>query len=202
MAKPLVLKFAGADVALDLERVDRARLYGYAETEAVDEKGRRCSLATLADDGRTVIGRGGTAVGLLSPEGEWLDKSRLKPVDAEGKPLAPVPSSFSAPLPLEKKATIDEYLSHNVRSVYLARPQGDASALIKELQAGTIFAFAYSFRGGLEADAGFLLGGKDGNIFLAVGQPTKIRFVGLEQAAALTEEAAEEEEDALDFGMM
>jgi hypothetical protein len=203
MAKPLVVAFGGADLAFDLERVDRSRLYGTVDVEALDEKGRTCDLATLADDGRTVIGRGGTALGMISSEGMWLEKSQLKPVDAEGKPITPVPSTFGAPVPLGKKATIDEYLSHNIRSVYLVRPQGDASALVKELQAGAIFTFPYSFRGGLEADVAFLLGGKEGNLFLAVGHPTRIRFVGLEQAAALTEEGPEdEEEEALDFGMM
>ncbi len=203
MAKPLVLAFGGADLAFDIERVDRSRLYGTVDVEALDEKGRRCDLATLADDGRTVIGRGGTALGMLSPEGAWLEKSQLRPVDVEGKPVVPVPSTYSAPVPLSKKATIEEYLSHNIRSVYVVRAQGDASAIVKELQGGAIFTFPYSFRGGLEADAAFLLGGKDGNVFLAVGNPTKIRFVGLEQAGALTEEGPEEEEEeALDFGMM
>ena len=61
----------------------------------------------------------------------------------------------------------------------------------------------YSFRGGLEADAGFLLAGADGNIFLAVANPTKIEFVGLQQAAAAAEEEGEEEEaDLLDFDMI
>ena len=204
MAKPLVLTFAGADLMLDLEKVDRSKLYGYREVEAIDEKGRKCDLATLADDGRTVIGRGGTAHAMLSPEGAWMEKSALKPVNPEGKPITPVASSYSAPVPLGTKASIDEYLSHNIRSVYVVRPQGDATALGKELQAGTIYTFPYSFRGGLEADVAFLLAGKDGNVFLAVGNPTKIRFVGLEQAAALTEETVgeEEEEESLDFGMM
>ncbi len=204
MAKPLVLRFAGTEIAFDLEKVDRSKLYGTREVEAVDEKGRKCDLATLADDGRTVIGRGGTAHAMLSPEGAWLEKSALKPVDPEGKPITPVPSTYSAPVPLGSKASIEEYLSHNIRSVYVVRPQGDASALGKELQSGAIYTFPYSFRGGLEADAAFLLAGKDGNVFLAVGNPTRIRFVGLEQAASLTEEGPGEEEDeeSLDFGMM
>jgi len=43
----------------------------------------------------------------------------------------------------------------------------------------------------------------DGNAFLAVASPTKIEFVGLQQAAlAAEEEPAEEEEEELDFGMI
>lgn len=205
MAKPLVLTFGGAELPFDMDRVDRARLYGRVDVEALDDQGRRCELATLADDGRTLIGRGGTSLGIVDAEGAWLEKSQLSPVDAEGKPIVPVPSTFSAPVPLERKATLDEFLSHNIRSVYILRTTADAAAIVRELQAGTIYTFAYSFRGGLEADAGFLLGTKDGTIFFAVGHPTRLRFVGLEQAAALTEEAGPEdeaEEESLDFGMM
>src|SRR5438045_869910 len=143
MAKPLVLTFGGAELPFEMERVDRSRLYGTVDTEALDEKGRKCELATLADDGRTLIGRGGSAIGLLAPEGEWLERSQLKPVDAEGKPITPVPSTFAAPVPLEKKATLDEFLSHNIRAVYILRTQADAAAIVKELQAGAIFSFPY-----------------------------------------------------------
>ncbi|MCW8132042.1 MAG: hypothetical protein KIS92_16970 [Planctomycetota bacterium] len=205
MAKALVLQFNGTDLPFSTEKVDRTKLYGFIDVEALDDQGRRCHLATLADDGRTIIGMGGTAFAQLSPDGEWLDKSKLKPVDPEGKPIVPVPSSYSAPVPLARTASIEEYLSHNIKSVYLLRCEGDLSALLAELKKGTIYTFPYSYRGGLEADAGFLLASQDGQPFLAVGQPTTIHFVGLEQAAALTEEESSGEDDgdeSVDFGMM
>ena len=78
------------------------------------------------------------------------------------------------------------------------------SKLIAELKKGTIFTFDYSFRGGLEADAGFLIGGADGGVFFCVGQPTNIHFVGLEQVSAPVEGDSEGEgdDDSMDFGMM
>ena len=80
---------------------------------------------------------------------------------------------------------------------------GSMRDLLAELRGGTIFKFPYSFRGGLEADAGFLLAGADGNVFLAVGSPTKIEFVGLQQAVGLAEEeSGEDEADMLDFDMI
>jgi hypothetical protein len=204
MARPLVFHYDGAELPFDLEKVDRSKLYGYVDVEALDPQGRRCELATLADDGRTLVGRGGTGVGMISQDGEWTERSKLKPVDPEGKPVAPVPSSYSAPVPLARKATVDEYLSHNIRGVYLLRSTADISALAQELREGTIFAFPYSFRGGLEADAGFLLADKEGRIFLAVGQPSRFRFVSLDQPAALTEETEEDETEGedVDFSMM
>ncbi|MCZ7648097.1 MAG: hypothetical protein M5U26_23030 [Planctomycetota bacterium] len=205
MAKALVLKFRDADFSFFPEKVDRTRLYGFIDIEALDGKGQKCQLATLADDGRTVIGMGGTAFAQLSPEGEWLEKSKLKPVDPEGRPITPSASSYSAPVPLTAIASIEDYLSHNIKSVYVLRGEGDFSGLLTEIKKGTIYTFPYSYRGGLEADVGFLLADPNGNAFLAVGQPTNIHFVGLEQAAALTEEdtcSEEDVEESVDFSMM
>jgi hypothetical protein len=99
--------------------------------------------------------------------------------------------------------SIEEYLSHDIRSIYQINSEEDFSMLCEELKKGTIFQFPYSFRGGLEPDAGFLLMAADGTPFLAIGSPTKLEFVGFEQTAGITEsEESVEEEEAVDFGMM
>lgn len=81
-------------------------------------------------------------------------------------------------------ATFDEYLRHNIRLVYQLSTDKDLTDLIAELSRGTVFRFSYSYRGGLEADAGFLLQGEDGNVYLAVGSPTRVEFIGLQQVTA------------------
>ena len=68
-----------------------------------------------------------------------------------------------------------------------------------------IFTFPYSYRGGLSADVGFLLANPEGEPFMLLGTPSKLHFVGIAEAAALTEEepdAEEEGEENVDFGMM
>jgi hypothetical protein len=198
MAKPLVLQFQGTELPLAMTKVDRSGLYGYVELQALDANGRKCSKATLADDGQTLIGSGGTAIASLSTDGQWLDRSQLTPVGADGRQLTPVPSSFGAPVPLGQTATIDDYLGHNIRAVYQLSSEVDLAPLAAELKKGTIFVFPYSYRGGLEPDAGFILMAADGNIFLAVGTPTRMEFLGLEQGGVV----AEEDADEIDFGMM
>lgn len=203
MAKPLVVNLAGAEFPLLLDRVERSDLYGFIEVETLDEQGRKCTLATLADDGRTIIGASGSAIAMLSPDGQWLDRKALTPVDNQGQAMTPVASSYAAPVPLHKTATIDEYLSHNIRSVYQVSAETDLGPLLDELKKGTIFHFPYSFRGGLEPDAAFLLLGSDGNPFLAIGSPTKLEMVGLQQTEGVGEgDEAESEDDDLDFSMM
>lgn len=202
MAKPLVFHFGSADIAFGLSKVDRSRLYGYKDVEALDDKGRRCELATLGGDGHTVIGRGGSSFAQLNVDGEWCDKAALKPVDVDGKEIQPVASSYSAAVPLSDTTTVADYLQHNIRLVYLLEPEGDAGPVYEELKQGAIFKFPYSYRGGLEADAGFLIQGADGNFFFAVGNPTKVEFIGPSQVTVVEEEAEVDEADLMDFDMI
>lgn len=205
MPRTLTFLHGGAPLDVSPTKLDRAKLYGTVEVEARDELGRRCELATLASDGKTLLGKGGKAMGFLSQEGRWLERAALKPVDPEGAPLSSVPSSFDAPIALDKTATVDDYLAHNIKSVYVLDSDAPGlAALAKELLAGTIYTFPYSFRGGLVADVGFLFAGADQNLFLAVGQPTHLHFLGLEQLPTYEDEesAAAGDEDELDFGML
>lgn len=203
MAKPLVLAFGGSEIPFALCKVERSDLYGFVEIETLDERGRKCSLATLADDGQSIIPTGGTAMATLSPEGNWVEKKTLVPTDNQGNRMTPVASSYAAPVPLETRASIDEYLSHDIRAVYQLNCDGDFAPLMAELKKGTIFQFPYSFRGGLEPDVGFLLLAADGTPFLAIGSPTRLEFVGFEQSAAIAgDEDGGEEEESVDFGMI
>ena len=204
MAKPLVLAFGGIEIAFALSKVERSDLYGFVETETLDEQQRKCFLATLADDGRSIVPSGGTALVTLSPEGNWVEKKTLTPTDNQGKKISPCASSYSAPCPLENTASIDEYLSHNIRAVYQVSSETDFSPLMAELSRGTIFQFPYSFRGGLEPDVAFLLLSADGTPFIAIGSATKLEFVGFDQTAAVVEEddPFADEEESVDFGMM
>jgi hypothetical protein len=205
MAKPLVLELGGQSFDLQLEKVDRTKLYGFVETEVQDDAGKRCEVGTLTGDGHSIVGRGGSAIVYLSPDGLWRKKTELKPVDAAGALITPVKSTFDTPVTLDRKVSIEEYLSHNIHLIYRLTAEQEPTALLDELKTGTIFQFPFSYRGGIEASAGFLLQGSDGNIFLCVGSPTKIEFIGLKTTAPVVAEDATadaEEEDLLDFSIV
>lgn len=201
-----MFRFGDRDLPFSLNKVDRSKLYGFKDVEAVADDGRRCDLATLADDGRTVVGRGGTGIGQLTPDGLWCEKKSLKPVGVDGNPLVPVPSSFQAPIPLSTTVTVEQYLEHTIRLVYHLAAEGaadESAGLTMELKKGTIFTFPYSYRGGLAADAGFLMLGDGDAPFLLVGNPTKVEFIGLQEIGVPADEEAEEEEsDDMDFDMI
>ena len=206
MAKPLVFQWRDRQISFQMAKVDRARLYGFKESEVLDDQQQRCELATLAQDGQTVVGRGGTAFGTLTVDGTWIEKTQLRPVDPAGQPIQPVPSSFAAAVPLVDQASPEDYLDCAARAVYLMETTDDIGPLADELAQGAIYRFAYSFRGGLEPDQGFLLANAEGQVFCAIGKPAKVEFLALAQAAPAVEdedaESADDEADSMDFSMM
>ena len=73
----------------------------------------------------------------------------------------------------------------------------------KRLDSGAIFKFDYSYRGGLEADAGFLLNNDQDQTFLLIGDPSDVTFKGLQEAAVvMVDEEDGAGDDAMDFGMI
>ncbi|NNE90130.1 MAG: hypothetical protein HKN23_00635 [Verrucomicrobiales bacterium] len=207
----LQLQYQGKDLDCSINKVDRSKLYGYKTTEVLDEEGNKCNLATLSSDGKTLIPSGGVALGYVSPKGLWREKSDLKAVDLDGKEIEPVTSTFKNRVDLTDKATVEEFFDHNIRMSYALEPtteEGEATfppELVKDLAAGTIYRFPFSYRGGMTADTAFLLQDSDNTIWMLVGKKADIRLISYEQQGAATveveDEAGDDDED-LDFGMM
>ena len=207
----LRLVFQGQSLAFTLDKIDRDRLYGYVDKETTDDAGQVCSTALLAGDGHTLAGKGDTALAYLSPDGCWRDRSQLHAVDArDGALLVPVKSTFAFPVNLDdpsRIATLDVYLSCTIRLVYRLTHDVDAdgrlaTALCAALDAGSIFTFPFSYRGGDQAQTGFVLAGADGGIYLAVGQPCAFDYSTLDAVPADDDELVEEDDEELDFALL
>lgn len=203
MAKPLILSLDGEEFPVKLTKIDRDKLYGSVDIEAFDESGGEVFLRVLAADGKTIIDKGGTALATIDEEGNSIDRKTLIAVSADGEELEPVLSSFSAPNILES-ATIEEYLSHTVKSVYMIEPaeESDLDLLQSNLSGDKIFKFPFSYRGGVEYDAAFLVENKN-DVFMIVGNQASLQFVKLGEAAVL--DSIEEQEisgDELDFDLL
>lgn len=190
-------------------KVDRSHLYGTVAIETADMDGERCGVATLAADGKTLIPKGGTALGYINPQGEWVNRSELQAVDLDGAPVEEVESSFDAPIVLNNKCDADEFLNHSVRLVYrLSSDNPFPESLLKELKAGTIFQFGFSYRGGVGYDPAFVLSDEDDNIWMMVSRENQVESVGLTQAAVCYGENLDEDTDdqdpgdSIDFSML
>ena len=205
MARTLEFLFAGQSLKCGIDKVDRAALYGSTDVETRDKAGSRCQIATLANDGRTLIPSGGTALGYVARDGTWLERSGLTAVDSRGNRLNTVSSSFDQPIELEIKTTPERFLDHSIRSAYLLEivEGGVPAALGKALGEGAIYKFDFSYRGGLAADPAFLLRDGDDALWLLIGDDNNVNFVGLAEAAGLAiEDGAEAaDSDELDFEM-
>ena len=205
MARTIELSFSGETVRCAMEKVDRTSLYGSTEIETRDIDGSLCKLATLANDGRTLIPGGGTATAYMSSDGRWLDRSALVAVDASNNRLNTVPSSFSQPLELAFETTPSRFLDHAIRLAYALEPVDSTlpAKLSAALDKGVIYKTDFSYRGGPSANPAFVMRGADGTVWLLVGEENEIDFIGFEQPIGLTEEGDEvASEDDIDFDMM
>ncbi len=203
MARPLILSLDGTEFPVTLVKIDRDKLYGRVEIEAFDEKGREASLRVLAADGKTLIDKGGTALATITDKGDSVDRNDLVPITIDGEMIEQVPSSFNQTNIL-KPATVEDYFTQVVKSVYVvsAHEDADISELHDHLSTERIFTFPFSWRGGIEYDNAFLIG-SGGEAFMVVGKQAEFQFIKLNQAAVL--ESAEEEEisaDDIDFDLL
>lgn len=197
--------FQGEVASAEMVKLDRSKLYGSVDVEAVDPDGNECRTVSLASDGRTLIGKGGAGLGVLSVDGQWVSRKDLAPVTSDGVKITPVESSFAAPVTLNATNLTDaeELLNHRIRSTY--QLVNLSPHLLGELQDGdAIFKFDYSYRGGIQYDVAFILANSAGDVFMLVGSPCELEMIGLAEEVVVDEEEIEEEEedDDLDFGMM
>lgn len=177
-------------------KIDRRKLYGWTEIEATDDAGAPCRVVSTDETGRLMIPRGGTAAGLLSPRGEWVERSELQTVDADGKPAALLPSSFDVDIPLRRKATPAEYLDHNITDFYFL---ADAPDDFVRRVGDAIYTFAYCYASGCEGSPAFVLATEDG-LFLLIGQRLRFDMVGYDEPGFVDEEPGEGD-DEVDFSM-
>jgi hypothetical protein len=62
MPKGIVVPHNGMVSSFQIEKVERAKLYGVRRRLAVDDKGRTCARAALTDDGQVLLRAGMTAL--------------------------------------------------------------------------------------------------------------------------------------------
>lgn len=207
MPRALKFSFNDSEFECELSKIDRSKLYGSVDVETRDLDGNRCGLATLANDGRTLIPYGGTAFGYINDEGLWIERGDLSPVGLSGEQLPLLPSSFDLIIELQEQVSLEEFLDHGSRLCYsMGKDANFAQPLLAELTAGAIYRFDFLYREGVSADPAFLLATPDGNVWMMVGKPSKISFIGLDQAAVCfnsdQDDDDEEETDDFDFEML
>jgi hypothetical protein len=198
MARNLTFSIGGAEYAAAPTRVERARLYGWSETLALDDEENECKAVSMDETGTLIIPPGGLGMGILDGDGRWVDRAELKYVTLDGQEAPLIQSSYEGVIALEREASAEEFLDHGITAVY----QLDGAS--PELLAGIgdrIFTFVYSFRDSYEGSQAFLLA-SGGALFMLVGYRTAFEMLSLSEAGAIESEEGEEEEGGeIDFSM-
>jgi hypothetical protein len=196
LARNLTFAVAGGTIAAEPVKIDRTKLYGWTETVALDGAGNPCELALIDRSGTTLIPKGGTGLGLLDQQGNWVDRSTLDVRNADGSPAEQHPSSYDEPIALDQRASVEDLLDTPVSAVYQLQADAELLSFLGE----DIYTFDYYYRAGTSGSRAFLLA-QAGTAFLLTGQPATFAFVGLDAEVDVVDEGDDDDDD-LDFGMM
>jgi hypothetical protein len=205
MAKPLTFHIGSSEYSLEPLKLDRKKLYGWSEKIALDKNGEVCNAVSLYSEESMILPKGSIGLGSLSEDGQWVEKSDMHYVDVDGNEASLVPSSFSAPIILEEKVSIETFLEHNITAVYSLQGEENHPDFVKVIQdEDKIYTFEFNYRADYEGDPAFVIE-NGGELFILVGKKIKFEMIGLNDEGMLDEvedEFSEDEEDEFDFSMM
>jgi hypothetical protein len=204
MARELTFIVNGREHTSSPTKIDRKKLYGWTENIALDDEGNECQLVSMDESGTLIIPKGGIALGVVSGDGFWVQRSELQAVYEDGRPAELMPSSYSVPIELSKKVSVEEFLDYSIQSFY--QMDGASDELINFI-GNNIYSFTYCYRDSYEGKTAFLLTAvdenKNKNLFMMIGVLNEFEMIGLAQTSVIEEEPeTEEEEDTeMDFSM-
>lgn len=203
MGKVMTFSIGGIEYTADTGKIDRKKLYGYREQVALDEDGAECRLVSMSPCGTIVIPKGGTALGYLDANKKWIGRSSMRTVRLDGSAAELTPSSYSAVISLEMKATPEELLDCTVVGFYRL----DAAMGLAEAIGTDIYRFRYCYSDSYETQTAFLIVSDASGIkelFMLIGRKNEFPFIGLEEIAVIDDSSIEEDEDdddEIDFNM-
>ena len=204
MARSLQLSFKGEKYSLGIQKLHRKKLYGFTSVVVKDDKGSKCGLATISDDGKFILSKGCVGYTTLNENNEYVPSSSIQMVDQAGQPIEKILSSFDLEDIELTIGKMEDYLTLNVKSVYQLNPdeETDLTGLIKLLEANTLLYFKFNYRTDYDADDAFLLH-SDGAVFMVIGSISPFEFIGLDKVVDEIVVSPEEEDDEdFDFGML
>ena len=199
MARQAEFIINGNSVMAELKKVDRKKIYGWSTIEVFDENGSKCKLASISD-GVHVLPSGSSSLIKFNDKGETVSSSDLVGFNQKGEKVEKVPSIYDGKVEL-KEATIDDYLSLAVKTVYQLNMEDD-TPMLSELKDGKVFSFVFNYRADYEGDDAFLISNGE-TAFAVIGKVADLEFVGMndnEKELVVNEEESSEE-DELDFAM-
>lgn len=199
MARELSFKLKKKEYKAVPTKIERKKLYGWTEILALDEEGNPCYLVNTDDTGSLIIPKGGTALGILSGDGKWVDRSTLVTVKNDGTPADLIPSSYSVTTVLNKKISEEEYLDYSITDFY----ELNSDTELRKAVGNDIYYFEYSYLDSYEATPAFLMVSGE-SLFMLLGYKNKFDMLCLGDCGSVEKEDddyIEIGDDDIDFSM-
>lgn len=199
MARQLTFRIKRKEYTVIPVKIDRKKLYGWTEIIALDEQGRTCNLVSTDDTGTLIIPKGGTALGMLSSDGKWVERTQLQTVRQDGSEAEIIPSSFSVVISLKQKVTDEEFLDYSITDFYQLDNVSDD--LLKAI-GDDIYTFDYTYLDSYETTPAFLMVA-DATLFMLLGYKNRFDMLCLGECSIVDDDDdyIEVTDDDIDFSM-
>lgn len=200
MAQELTFIAGGENYTCSPTKLERAKVYGTTERVILDSNGNVCKAVSMDESGTIIIPKGGVAMGIVDRDMRWVDRSELQVVNINGEKVEQIPSTFTTPVNLDKKVSVEDFLDHSITTIY--QLTGDNTQLINFI-GNDIYEFRFNYRNGYDTNPAFLITNGT-ELFMLVGFKNEFEFITLEETAVIDSETEETETDDfdIDFSMM
>jgi hypothetical protein len=204
MGKNLHFVIEGKSWSAGISKVDRNKVYGHVEEVISDSNGELCTVASILDDGQTIIVSGATALKTVNSDNREVSKDTIKTVNLDGTDAVLVPSSYDNDAVLTP-GTLDDLFNLEITTVYQLVWDDEAAKLdlISYLSTNKVLKFVFNYRADYEGADAVLITAQN-QVFALTGKFLEFKFLENKQII-ITEESESEanvEEDAMDFGML
>jgi hypothetical protein len=204
MGKNLHFVIEGKSWSAGISKVDRNKVYGHVEEVISDNNGELCTVASILDDGQTIIVSGATALKTVNSDNREVSKDTIKTVNLDGTDAVLVPSSYDTDAVLTP-GTLDDLFNLEITTVYQLVWDDEAAKLdlISYLSTNKVLKFVFNYRADYEGADAVLITAQN-QVFALTGKFLEFKFLENKQII-ITEESESEanvEEDTMDFGML
>ena len=204
MGKNIHFVIEGKSWSAGISKVDRNKVYGHVEEIISDSNGELCTVASILEDGQTIIVSGATALKAVDSENKEISKDAIKTVNLDGTDAVLVPSSYDTDAVLTP-GTLDDLFNLEITAVYQLVWEDEAAKLdlIAYLGTNKVLKFVFNYRADYEGADAVLITAQN-QVFALTGKFLEFQFLENKQVVVLedTDADATVEEDAMDFGML
>lgn len=204
MGKNIHFVIEGKSWSAGISKVDRNKVYGHVEQVLSDSNGELCTVASILDDGQTIIVSGATALKTVDNNHKEINKSTIKTVYADGTDAVLVPSSYDTDAVLTA-GTLDDLFNLEITAVYQLVWEDEAAKLdlISYLSTNKVLKFVFNYRADYEGADAVLITAQN-QVFALTGRFLEYQFLDNKQVIVTedTDADATVEEDSMDFGML